>query len=99
MTLRQLAEHLSANGFPTSHNRLVKETMPSRDTGPPREGKWGNCNLYDSEKGLDWARAKLKPLEKREEQPDAAPAPARRRRGRPRKLIHQHADHFASETQ
>jgi hypothetical protein len=60
MTLRQLAEYLTGEGYPTSHSTLKKVTMPSRgDAGPPSEGFYGKVKLYDPDKGLAWARARL----------------------------------------
>jgi len=59
MTLRQLAEYLTQQGYKTAHSTLKKATMPSRDVGPPCEGFWGTRKLYDPDKALAWARERL----------------------------------------
>jgi hypothetical protein len=59
MTLRELAEYLTQQGYKTAHITLVKATMPSRNEGPPCEGWWGHRRLYDPAKALKWARARV----------------------------------------
>ena len=56
MTRRQLAEFLTARGFPISKSTLDKLSMPSRDEGPPPVGFWANRAFYDPSKALAWAK-------------------------------------------
>jgi hypothetical protein len=58
-TRRQLAEFLTARGFPISKSTLDKLAMPSRGEGPPPVGFWGNRALYDPKKALAWAKGRF----------------------------------------
>jgi hypothetical protein len=60
LTRRELAEFLSKRGFPISYSTLLKMGMPSRNDGPPAEGYWGNRCLFDSKKGLAWAKHRFR---------------------------------------
>jgi hypothetical protein len=60
MTLRELSAFLTQEGFKLSLSSLKKITAKSRaDEGPPSEGFWGSCKLYDPQKALTWARGRL----------------------------------------
>jgi hypothetical protein len=60
MTRRQLAEFLTARGFPISKSTLDKLAMPSRGEGPPAVGYWANRALYDPVRALSWAKARFR---------------------------------------
>jgi hypothetical protein len=60
MTRRQLAELLSASGYPISVSTLDKLSMPSRGEGPPAAGFWGNRALYDPNEALAWAKKRFR---------------------------------------
>jgi len=60
MTRRQLAEFLTARGFPISKSTLDKLAMPSRGEGPPAVGFWANRALYDPARALSWAKARFR---------------------------------------
>jgi hypothetical protein len=60
LTWRELAEFLTKHGFPISYSTLLKMGMPSRKDGPPAEGYWGNCCLYDPAKALAWAKRRFR---------------------------------------
>jgi hypothetical protein len=59
LTRRALAEFLTERGFPISYSTLKIMAMPSRGGGPPAEAAWGNRLLYDPNKALKWAKARL----------------------------------------
>jgi hypothetical protein len=59
LTRAQLAEFLTARGFPISRSTLDKMAMPSRSEGPPAVGLWGNRLLYDPERALAWAKRRF----------------------------------------
>lgn len=60
LTRRQLAEYLTANGYPTSVHTLNRLCQPSIGLGPPACGRWGvgGGDLYEPEEGLEWAKAR-----------------------------------------
>jgi hypothetical protein len=60
LTRRQLADYLSASGFPISKSTLDKLAMPSRGEGPPLAGFWSNRALYDPAKALAWAKSRFR---------------------------------------
>jgi hypothetical protein len=60
MTRAQLAEFLTARGFPISRSTLDKLSMPSRGEGPPAVGFWGNRALYAPDRGLAWAKRRFR---------------------------------------
>jgi hypothetical protein len=65
-TREQLAEHLTANGFPTKLSYLHFICAPSSGTtGPPVEHYWGHRPIYNLEKGLAWARNRATAKRKR----------------------------------
>jgi hypothetical protein len=45
LTRAELAEFLTARGFPISRSTLNKLSMPSRGEGPPPAGFWSNKAL------------------------------------------------------
>jgi hypothetical protein len=59
-TRRELASFLTENGYPTSPSTLAKLCMPSRDEGPPSEGRWGNRDLYRPDRALAWAKRRFR---------------------------------------
>jgi hypothetical protein len=60
LTRRQLAEFLTAHGYPITASTLDKLAMPSRGEGPPSDGFWGNRALYDPQKALRWAEERFR---------------------------------------
>jgi hypothetical protein len=60
LTRRELAEFLTAHGYPTTVSTLDKLCMTSRDEGPPAAGFWGNRALYDPQKALSWAQKRFR---------------------------------------
>jgi hypothetical protein len=59
MTRRQLAEFLTANGYPISLSYLEKMCAPAIDQGPPTSAWWGNRPLYDPDEAIVWAEGRL----------------------------------------
>jgi hypothetical protein len=59
MTRRQLAEFLTASGYPISLSYLEKLSAPSLGQGPPTSARWGRRPLYDPEEALRWAENRL----------------------------------------
>jgi hypothetical protein len=60
LTRAELAEFLTARGFPISRSTLNKLSMPSRGEGPPPAGFWSNKALYEPTKALDWAKSRFR---------------------------------------
>jgi hypothetical protein len=60
LTRAELAEFLTAKGYPISVSTLAKLSMPSRGEGPPKAGFWGNRALYDPERALAWAAKRFR---------------------------------------
>ena len=60
LTRRQLAEFLTAQGYPISKSTLDKLAMPSRGQGPPAAGFWANRALYEPGKALVWAKSRFR---------------------------------------
>jgi hypothetical protein len=60
LTRRELANFLSESGFPITLSTLHKYGMPSRAEGPPADGYWGRCMLYDPAKALAWAKKRFR---------------------------------------
>jgi hypothetical protein len=59
VTRDKLAEFLTENGFPISLNFLNAICAPSSGVdGPPIEYYWGKRPIYNTKKGLKWARAR-----------------------------------------
>jgi hypothetical protein len=58
MTRRELAEHLSSNGYPTTLHML--NHICGRGEGPPVAGVWGGRFYYDVSKALAWARSRFR---------------------------------------
>jgi hypothetical protein len=63
LTRRELPDFLRQHGFPISGSSLAKLSMPSRAEGPPAEGSWGSRHLYRADRVLEWARARIKPID------------------------------------
>jgi hypothetical protein len=84
LTRKQLAEFLTAEGFPISVAWLNRLAMQSIGGGPPAVGMWGKRPLYDPAAALAWAEARFRPIA-----PEVPSPPPKqqgpRRRGRPRK--------------
>jgi hypothetical protein len=59
MTRKQLAEFLTASGYPISLSYLEKMCAPAIDQGPPSTARWGRRPLYDPDAALAWAEARL----------------------------------------
>jgi hypothetical protein len=59
LTLRQLAEFLRQHGYPIGYGTIKKMVMPSRNTGPPHAGFWGQRKLFAPDVALAWARSRL----------------------------------------
>jgi hypothetical protein len=60
MTRRQLAGHINDNGIPISLSRLHKLCAPACAEGPEPDAFLGRRPLYSPEKGLQWAKARLR---------------------------------------
>jgi hypothetical protein len=58
---RQLAEFLTAAGFPTSKSTMSKYCAPSLNIGPPVEAYWGKLPAFRPSRSLEWARQRLRP--------------------------------------
>jgi hypothetical protein len=65
---RQLAEFLTAAGFPTSKSTMSKYCAPSRDIGPPVDSYWGQLPTFRPSRALEWAHARLRPVDGRRAQ-------------------------------
>jgi hypothetical protein len=59
LTRTELAEFLSARGFPITKSTLDKLAMHSCHEGPPRVGVWQGRAFYDPARALAWARARF----------------------------------------
>jgi hypothetical protein len=92
-----LAAHLTAAGYRISRSTLQKNGAPSAGGGDlPIEGYWGGLPMFRPSQALAWARNRMTPSRSAPNiiappmQPSAIPVapapPARRGRGRPRKL-------------
>jgi hypothetical protein len=79
LTRKQLAEFLTAEGFPISVAWLNRMAMQSIGGGPPAVGMWGKRPLYDPAAALAWAEARFRPID-----PNAPSPPPKQpgRRGR-----------------
>jgi hypothetical protein len=71
-TRKELAEYLSQNGFPISYQQLTFLSMPSAFQGPPVAYWWGPRAIHDFDAALEWARARAKPTNPREQQQQPA---------------------------
>jgi hypothetical protein len=60
LTRRQLAEFLTASGFPISHSTLSKYCSPAINIGPPADCWWGKLPMYRPSRALEWARCRLR---------------------------------------
>jgi len=60
LTRRELAEFLTANGYPISYATL--ETYHSLGTGPQVAGYFGVRPLDEPETGLRWAQGRYRPI-------------------------------------
>jgi hypothetical protein len=60
LTRKQLAEFLTASGYPISYSVLNKLCMPSNGQGPPVDVWWGARALYHPDTGLAWAESRLR---------------------------------------
>jgi hypothetical protein len=60
LTRAQLAEFLTARGYPISRSTLAKLCAPARGEGPPAIGFWSNRALYDPARALAWARNRFR---------------------------------------
>ena len=61
MTREQLRVFLIGQGFPIGKSTLDKLCAPTVNLGPPIEGWWGNRPLHNPERGLEWAKKRLRP--------------------------------------
>jgi hypothetical protein len=61
LTRREVAEYLSANGYPISAGTLGK--LCARDEGPPHAGIWRGQFQYEPGRALAWARSRLRMTE------------------------------------
>jgi hypothetical protein len=60
LTRAQLAEYLTASGYPISRSTLAKLCAPARSEGPPTSGFWSNRALYDPARALSWAKSRFR---------------------------------------
>ena len=60
VTRRELAQLLTALGFPIKKSTLDKLSMRERGEGPPSKGTWGNREIYDPRKGISWAEQRFR---------------------------------------
>lgn len=61
LTRREMAEYLSANGYPIGLNTLHR--LCARGEGPPYAGIWRGQYQYDPGKALAWARSRFRTTE------------------------------------
>jgi len=57
-TRRQVAEFLTANGYPLTKSVLDKLSMASVGRGPPVAYFWGNRPIYDFDEAIRWAESR-----------------------------------------
>jgi hypothetical protein len=60
-TRRELAEYLSANGYPIGVGTLGR--LCARGEGPPHAGIWRGQYQYEPGRTLAWARSRLRTTE------------------------------------
>jgi len=58
---REVADFLTAAGYPISKSTISKYCSPAINIGPPVEGYWGKLATFRPSRTLAWARARLKP--------------------------------------
>jgi hypothetical protein len=63
LTRKQLAAALTEEGYPITDGNL--DRLASRGGGPPYE-LWGQRSLYDWDKALQWAQARLSAPQRKE---------------------------------
>jgi hypothetical protein len=61
LTRREIAEYLSANGYPISLNTLNR--LAARGEGPPWTGIWGGQFQHEPSRALAWARSRFRTTE------------------------------------
>jgi len=58
LTRGELAQYLTANGYPISKSTLDKLCAPARKEGPAPAKRWLGRPLYQPEAGLAWAESR-----------------------------------------
>jgi hypothetical protein len=61
-TRRQLADFLTAEGYPVTPNQIAKARHAG--TGPEPFAKFGRRHLFMPSEGLRWAKSLVKPIDK-----------------------------------
>lgn len=61
LTRRQLAVRLRELGYPIGNSTMTKICAPAIGQGPPVAAYWGKRPLYDLDKAIAWAEARLRP--------------------------------------
>ena len=61
LTRRQSVEFLREHGYPLSLSHLNK--LAHLHQGPPVSGYWGRYGLYEPATLLEWAQARVRPIE------------------------------------
>jgi hypothetical protein len=67
-----LAAFLNDEGFPTSPSSMSKHCSPAINTGPPLEGFWGRLPAFKPSRVIEWAKAKLRPVDEARSRPATA---------------------------
>jgi hypothetical protein len=71
-----LAAFLTEQGYPLSKSTVSKICSPAINTGPPAEGLWGRLPKFSPDRVLDWARARMRPVDEARSHPVMATGPA-----------------------
>jgi hypothetical protein len=75
LTVRQLGPFLRGHGFPIGNDTIKKMTLPSRNSGPPHVGFWGQRKLFAPDEVLVWAKARLTSVPARRDQDEHTQRP------------------------
>src|SRR5215831_11185599 len=60
---RQLADFLTAEGYPTSKSTIAKYCSPAVNIGPKVEAYWGQLPAFRPSCVVAWARARMRPAD------------------------------------
>jgi hypothetical protein len=73
---RELAEFLTAKGYPTAKSTLSRYCSPAIDIGPPVESYWNKKPTFLPSKAIAWAKARIRPANRVRRASDAEAAVA-----------------------